>query len=69
MFEYRITWYNDVTTEETRISGLVSGKTYGEAAEKILRTYGESSVIDLYLRMLTDTSIIELDTLKEQLEW
>ena len=66
MFEYRITWYNEVDDKEESIRGLVCGKTYGEAAEAVLYDYGENGVIDLYLQALEDTNTIELDTIKEQ---
>ena len=66
MFEYRITWYNEVDDKEEHIRGLVCGKTYAEAAKAVLHDYGENGVIDLYLQALEDTNTIELDTIKEQ---
>ncbi len=66
MFEYRITWYNEVADKEEHIRGLACGKTYAEAAKMVLHDYGEKCVIDLYLQALEDTNTIELDTIKEQ---
>ena len=66
MFEYRVTWYNDCYGQEEHVSGLVYGKTYVEAANRVIHDYGEKNIIDLYLQALEDTDTIELDTIKRQ---
>ena len=66
MFEYHVNWYDDCGDKEIYAEGLVAADTYVDAAEKVLRDYGEESVIDLYLQALEDTSVIELETIKRQ---
>ena len=66
MFEYRINWYNDVYDTEEYIRGLVYGPSYEDAIEKVMKDYGEDSIIDVYLQILKDTDTIELDSIKKQ---
>lgn len=66
MFEYRIKWYNDVIDQEEQARGLVYGPSYKDAIEKIMKDYGEDSLIDVYLQALEDTDTIELASIKEQ---
>lgn len=66
MFEYRINWYNDVIDQEEQARGLVYGPSYKDAIEKIMKDYGEDSLIDVYLQALEDTDTIELASIKEQ---
>ena len=65
MFEYRINWYNDVIDQEEYARGLVYGPSYKDAIEKIMKDYGEDSLINVYLQALEDTDTIELDSIKE----
>ena len=66
MFEYRVTWYNDFYNQKEHASGLVYGKTYVEATNRVIHDYGEKNIIDLYLQALEDTDTIELDAIKRQ---
>lgn len=66
MFEYRVRWYNEFENQEVYSRGLVHGKNYKDAADKVINDYGEEYVIDLYLQALDDANTIELDTIKEQ---
>ena len=65
MFEYRVNWYNDVCDNEEYARGLVYGPSYKDAMEKIMKDYGEDSLIDVYLQALEDTDTIELNSIKE----
>ena len=66
MFEYRVNWYNDMDDKEEYARGLVYGPSYKDAMEKIMKDYGEDSLIDVYLQALEDTNTIELVTIKKQ---
>lgn len=66
MFEYRVNWYNEAKSTEEHIRGLVYGPSYTEAMEKVIRDYGEESIIDVYLQALEDENTIELTAIKEQ---
>ena len=66
MFEYRVNWYNDCEDKKEYSRGLVAGKTYMDAADRVVHDYGEDSIIDIYLQALEDMNTIELDTIKEQ---
>ena len=66
MFEYRINWYNAVIDQEEHARGLVYGPSYKDAIEKVMKDYGEDSLIDVYLQALEDTDTIELETIKKQ---
>ena len=66
MFEYRVNWYNDVIDQEEYARGLVYGPSYKDAMEKVMKDYGEDSLIDVYLQALEDTDTIELVAIKEQ---
>lgn len=66
MFEYRVNWYNDVIDQEEYARGLVYGPSYRDAMEKVMKDYGEDSLIDVYLQALEDTDTIELVAIKEQ---
>ena len=68
MFEYRVHWYNDIEDQEIFSRGLVSGKSYKDATNKVINDYGEECVIDLYLMALEDSYTIELDTIKQQFD-
>ena len=65
MYEYRINWYNSYDDKEEYARGLVAGKTYMDAADRVIKDYGELNVIDLYLQALEETNVIELKTIKE----
>ena len=64
MYEYRINWYNDYEDKEEYACGLVAGKTYMDALDRVIKDYGESNVIDIYLQAIEDTNVIELETIK-----
>jgi hypothetical protein len=66
MFEYRVNWYNDVIDQEEYVRGLVYGPSYKDAMEKVMKDYGEDSIIDVYLQALEDTDTIELVAIKKQ---
>ena len=66
MFEYRVNWYNDVNDNEEYARGLVYGPSYKDAMEKVMKDYGEDSLIDVYLQALEDINTIELVAIKEQ---
>ena len=66
MFEYRVNWYNDYEDKEECSRGLVAGKTYMDAADRVVHDYGEKNIIDIYLQALEDTNTIELEAIKRQ---
>ena len=68
MIEYRVHCYNDIEDQEIFSRGLVSGKSYKDAANKVINDYGEECVTDLYLMALEDSYTIELDTIKQQFD-
>lgn len=63
MFKFKITWYYD--TEEEVIEGIAVGKTYAEAVANLIKDYGESNIVDMYLFPIEDSSTIELLAIKE----
>jgi len=68
MYEYRINWYNSYEDKEVYARGLVAGKTYMDAVDRVIKDYGESNVIDIYLQAMEDTNVIELEAIKEHFQ-
>ena len=66
MFEYRVNWYNVASDKEEYARGLVYGPSYAEAIERVMKDYGEDSLIDVYLQALEDMNTIELVAIKKQ---
>lgn len=49
MFRYKVKFWDDVTNSENYDSGFVSGKTYGEAADKVVEYFGRNSIHNIEL--------------------
>ena len=48
-YKYKVDYYCEYTDEEISDEGLVYAKNYGDAAEKVVQSYGEDCVIGVYL--------------------
>jgi len=63
MFRYKTTWLDDIEEKVTTESGIVIGKDYGEAANRVAAFYGREHVITIALTeledILTEDSIID----------
>ena len=53
-FRYVIKYYNECDIEEQQDSGIVHGKEYGSAANKVVERYGKSGVTDIYLKEISN---------------
>ena len=51
-YKYKLSYYDSYKNEECSDEGLVWGKSYGSAANKIAEDYDEASIIDIYLQGL-----------------
>lgn len=54
-FRYVVKYYNECDIEEQQESGIVHGKEYGSAANKVVERYGKSCVADIYLKEIGDS--------------
>ncbi len=68
MFRYKTTWVDDTIEEVTTESGIVTGKDYGEAANRVVAFYGKERVITIALTELVDilTEDNIIDEFKEE---
>ena len=66
MFRFKVTYFDEIDKKVATESGIIAGKTYGEAADQLVEIYGKEdiSAIGLYEldTWLTDTQ------LKDELE-
>lgn len=53
-FRYVVKYYNECDIEEQQDSGIVHGKEYGSAANKVVECYGRS-ITDIYLKEIGDS--------------
>ena len=64
MFRYEVAFLNDVTNSEDYDRGFVSGKTYGEAADKLVEYFGKDAIYNLklfeYDEVISDTEMKEI---------
>ena len=54
MFRFKITYLDEIEKKVATESGIVAGKTYGEAADRLVEIYGKEN--------LTAIGLYELDT-------
>lgn len=57
-YKYKVSYWDIHNTEEISDEGLVSAKSYGKAAMKVVDDYGEDYVFDIYLMELEDMKCI-----------
>ena len=57
-YKYKVSYWDIHNNEEAHDEGLVHAKSYGKAATKVLDTYGENCVIDIYLMELESIKCI-----------
>ena len=51
-YKYKLNYYDSYKDEEMSDEGIVWGKSYGNAANKVVEDYDKDAVIDLYLQEL-----------------
>lgn len=49
-FKYKITYWADYDADEHTDEGIIAAKNYGQAAENLVRDYGEKDTTDIFLR-------------------
>ena len=67
LYTYKIRYYDDDKNELISNSGLVSANSYGEAADKVVKFYGENSFI--CFDDLTDHGSILTTEDIDEMEW
>ena len=66
MFEYNVKYVDeDDNFSVLEEKGLVAGSSYGDAASRVAKYYGENNICDLKLCILED--ILTIDDIKEDL--
>ena len=49
MFRYKVTYFDTIETKVITESGIVVGKTYGEAADRLVEIYGKEDLTTMAL--------------------
>ena len=69
-YEYEVSWYNSFTDKDCTDKGIVSAKTYGEAAERVADEYGTDTINYIHLidMCIEGEYCISYDELKQLFE-
>lgn len=62
---YKVTYWDTYDSEEKTARGLVYGKDYGKAANKVVEAYDKTCVIDMYLYEIDAKDVID----EEEIEY
>lgn len=63
MFKYKVTYWSEYDSDEKLDVGIVVGATYIDAANELLKAFGEDSLIDMYLLPL------DVDDCRNVISW
>lgn len=58
-YMYKVGWYNSYEDEEKYDNGIVYAPDYGTAANRVINSYGEDSVFNLFLKEIVTGSVNE----------
>ena len=59
MFKFKVNFYDEDNFESKEEVGITTGKTYGEACNKIVKFYGEGNIMDVTIESIDDILIEE----------
>lgn len=58
---YNVQYWDDLEEKEATANGIVYGKNYGNAIEKVMKDYGEECVLSVKATEITSDNTLELD--------
>lgn len=67
-FKYVIKYWNDLDEKNEICSGLCRGDSFHSAVKKIEKFYGDELEAILNLEWIDDSSVIEVEKIKEKFE-
>ena len=54
-YKYKVGWYDSYTDKDTYDEGVVFAREWSQAADHVVKSYGDDNVFDLYLKeIMTD---------------
>ena len=60
-YMYKVGWYNSYTDEENYDKGVVYASDYGTAANRVINSYGEDNVFNLFLKEIVTGNAADED--------
>ena len=60
-YMYKVCYYDSYSDEEKYDRGIVYAADYGSAADRVIHSYGEDSVLNLFLKEMITSSMDDKD--------
>lgn len=64
-YQYKVTYWDPYDTDEKTARGLVYAKDYGKAANKLVKSYDPTCIIDIYLYETEAEIVISKDEIDD----
>ncbi len=64
-YQYKVTYWDTYDSEERVSTGLVYAKDYGKAANKLVKAYDPTCIIDIYLYEIDAEIVISKDEIDD----
>jgi len=60
-YMYKVCYYDSYSDEEKYSKGIVCATNYGTAADRVIHSYGEDNVLNLFLKEMMTSSMDDKD--------
>jgi len=60
-YMYKVCYYDSYSDEEKYGKGIVCATNYGTAADRVIHSYGEDNVLNLFLKEMMTSSMDDKD--------